>query len=129
VTRSRLIGAAVVIGLAAITAFLYFESVTATGKAQIVGYQHTADIRRIVVIVALARLDDIAEREVQETSDAVRITVHKRTTSGTSTADLIVFPVTVTLRSPLGSRAVLDDKGAPVRDLGTYEMPRPSGSP
>ena len=128
-TRSRLIGAAVVIGLVFITAFLYFESVNASGRAQIVGYQHTADIRRIVVIVALGRLDDIAEREVQETSDAVRITVHKRTASGSSTADLIVFPVTVTLRSPLGSRVVLDEKGAPVRDLGTYETPRPSGSP
>lgn len=128
-TRSQLIGAAVVIGLAAITAFLYFESVTATGNAQIVGYQHTADVRRVVVVVALGRLDDIAEREVQETTDVVRITVHKRTTSGSATADLIFFPVTVTLRSPLGARAVLDEKGAPVRDLGTYEMPRPSGSP
>lgn len=128
-TRSRLIGAAVVIGLMLITGFLYFEFVNASGRAQIVGYQHTADIRRIVVVVALGRLDDIAEREIQETSDAVRITVHKRTTSGTADADLIVFPVTVTLRSPLGTRAVLDDRGAPVRDLGTYELPRPSPSP
>jgi len=129
VTRSRLIGAAVVIGLVLITGFLYFESLNASGRAQIVGYQHTADIRRIVVIVALARLDDIAEREVQETADVVRITVHKRTTSGSSTADLIVFPVTVTLRSPLGSRAVLDEKNAPVRDLGTYELPQPTRAP
>jgi hypothetical protein len=82
-----------------------------------------------VVVVALGRLDDIAEREIQETADAVRITVHKRTSSGTADADLTVFPVTVTLRSPLGTRAVLDEQGAPVRDLGTYELPRPSGSP
>ena len=128
-TRSRLIGAAVVIGLMLITAFLYLEFVNAGGTAQIVGYQHTADVRRIVVVVALGRLDDVAERQIQETPDAVRITVHKRTTPGTADADLVVVPVTVTLRSPLGSRAVLDEKGAIVRDLGTYEMPRPSSSP
>ena len=128
-TRSRVIGAAVLSGLVLITGFLYFEFVNASSTAQIVGYQHTGDPARIVVILALGRLDDIAEREVQESSDSVRVTVHKHTRSGTAPADLTFVPITISLRSGLGSRAVLDEKSAPVRDLGTYEMPQPTRSP
>ena len=125
-TRSRLIGMAVVIGLIVITAFLYFESVNAGGTANIVGYQETSDPSRIVVIIAVGRLDDIAERDVQETSDAVRVTVRKHTRSGTALADLHYVPITVSLRSPLGTRRVLDEDGVAVRGLGRYELPTAS---
>ena len=128
-TRDRLIGGAVFAGLAILTVWLFIESLNATTPAEIVGYQHTSDPRRIVIILALGRLDDIAEREVAETQDAVRITARKRTSSATADADLQLFPVTVMLRSPLGSRAVLDDKNAAIRDLGTYQAPRPGGGP
>ena len=123
-TPSRVIGGAFILGLVVLTVWLFIESVNARTTAQIVGYQHTADFRRIVVIVALGRLDDIAEREVQENDTSVQITVRKHTSSGTAPSDLTFFPVTVTLQREVGTRAVLDDKGRLIRDLGTYELPR-----
>ena len=125
-TRSRLIGMAVVIGLIVITAFLYFESVNASGTANIVGFQETSDPSRIVVIIAVGRLDDIAERDVDETSEAVRVTVRKHTRPGSVPADLHYVPITVSLRSPLGTRRVLDEDGVAVRALGKYELPTAS---
>ena len=125
-TLTRLIVGAVIAGLAVLTIFLFFESLNVPGTAQIVGYQTTADPRRIVVIVALGRLDDIAERQIQEDATTVRVTVRKRTSSGTALADLIVFPVTLTLREALRDRTVLDDKGARVPDRGVYQPPQPS---
>jgi hypothetical protein len=126
VTRSRLIVGAAIAGLVVLTLILFLESLNIAGTAQIVGYQTTADPRRIVVIVALGRLDDIAERQIQEDATSVRVTVRKRTTSGTAPSDLIVFPVTLTLRDALRDRTVLDEKGAPVPDRGMYLPPQPS---
>jgi len=126
VGRTQVIVGATVAGLVVLTLFLFLDSLNFAGTAQIVGYQRTADPRRIVVIVALARLDDVAERQIQEDASTVRITVRKRTTSGTAQADLILFPVTLTLREALRDRAVLDDKGAPVADRGVYEAPQPT---
>lgn len=125
-SRTQLVVAAAVVGLVVLTAFLFVESLNVSGTAQIVGYQTTADPRRIVVIVALGRLDDIAERQIQEDASTVRVTVRKRTASGTALADLIVFPVTLTLRDSLRDRTVLDEKGAPVPDRGMYLPPQPS---
>jgi hypothetical protein len=125
-TRTRVVVGAVIAGLAVLTVFLFVESLNVPGTAQIVGYQHTADPRRIVVIVALGRLDDIAERQIQEDPTTVRVTVRKRTSSGAALADLIFFPVTLTLRDALRDRTVLDDKGAAVPDRGTYAPPQPS---
>jgi len=126
VGRTQVIVGATVAGLVVLTLFLFLDSLNFAGTAQIVGYQRTADPRRIVVIVALARLDDVAERQIQEDASTVRITVRKRTTSGTAQADLILFPVTLTLREALRDRAVLDDKGAPIPDRGVYEAPQPT---
>ncbi len=129
-TRTRVIGAAAVAGLAVLTVWLFMTSLNATGVASIVGYQHTGDPRKIVVIVALGRLDDIAERQIEEDATTVRVTVRKRSSAGTAPADLIFLPVTVALRDPLGDRTVLDDKGARVRDRGTYELPgQPTAPP
>jgi hypothetical protein len=125
VTRARVVGAAVFAGLAVLTVFLFFESVNATGTAQIVGYQRTSDASRIVIIVALGRLDDIAEREVEEDARSVRVTVRKHSRAGTAPADLQFFPITVSLRGPLADRTVLAQGGSPVRDLGTYQVPGP----
>jgi hypothetical protein len=129
-TRTRVIGAATVAGLAVLTVWLFMTSLNATGVATIVGYQHTGDPRKIVVIVALGQLDDIAERQVQEDATTVRVTVRKRSSAGTAPANLIFLPVTVALRDPLRDRTVLDAKGVPVRDRGTYELPdRPTAPP
>jgi hypothetical protein len=122
-TRTRVIGAAALAGLAALTLWLFLVSLNATGVASIVGYQRTGDARKIVVIVAIGRLDDIAERQVQEDASTVRVTVRKRSSAGTAPADLIFLPVTVALREALRDRTVLDDRGAPVRERGTYELP------
>ena|SRR5438132_3373320 len=125
-TPTRVIVGAALVGLAVLTIALYFGGLGSSGTAQIVGYQRTGDPRRIVVIVALGRLDDIAERQVNEDDRTVRVTVRKRSTSGTAQADLIAFPVTVTLAKALGERIVLDDKGATLRDFGDYQVPVPS---
>ena len=53
-------------------------------------------------------------------------TTSARTSSGTALADLLIFPVTVSLARPLGDRAVLDQKGDLVTDLGSYQTPLPS---
>ena len=124
-TRTRLIVGTVIAGLAVLTAFLFVESLNVAGTARIFGYQTTADPRRIVLLVALGRLDEIAERQIQEDATTVRVTVRKRTTSGTAPADLIVFPVTLTLRDALRDRTVLDGKGTRVSNRGVYQPPFP----
>ena len=127
-TRSGLILAAVVVGLAVLTVWIYVESLNATGTAQIVGYQRTGDPAKIVIIVAVGRLDVIGERNVEESASSVRVTVHKRTNPGTAPASLAFVPITVGLREALGDRAVLNETGTPVPDRGTYELPQPSPS-
>lgn len=126
---ARLITVAAIVGLVAITIFLAYEGLNAPGSAQIVGYQQTSDPRRIVIVVGLGRLDDIAEREVKEDLRSVTVNVHTRSQRGTAPSDLQFFPVTVALQSALGTRTVLDGKGNAVRSLGLYELPRPSASP
>jgi hypothetical protein len=126
VTRRRLIAGAVVVGLAVLTIWIYVESLNATGTAEIVGYQRTGDPAKIVIIVAVGRLDDIAERRVEESGSSVRVTVRKRSNPGTAPSSLAFVPITVGLRESLGDRAVLNETGAPVPDRGTYELPRPS---
>jgi len=127
-TRSRLIVGAVVAGLAVLTVWLYLESLNPTGTAQIVGYQRTGDPAKIVIIVAVGRLDNIAERQVDETDSSVRVTVRKRTLSGTAPGALAFVPITVGLRQGLGDRVVLNETGTRVPDRGTYELPQPSPS-
>lgn len=128
-TRTRVIGTAAVIGLVLITAFLYVESLNASGTAQVIGYQHTGDPRKLVVVVGIGLGDDIAERQVQENANEVRVTVHTRTATGPRDLVLVYTAVTVSLRDALGTRAVYDDKARLVPDLGTYEVPRPSTRP
>jgi hypothetical protein len=129
VTRTQLIVGGALAGLVLLTVVLVFEALNVSATAQIVGYQHTGDPRKIVVIVAIGQLDEIAERQVQEDATSVRVTVRKRTGSGTASGALTVVPVTVTLRDALRDRTVRDDKGAAVRDRGTYELPEPTGVP
>jgi len=126
VTPRRFAVAALVIGLAVLTVWIFVESMNASGTAQIVGYQHTGDDRKLVVVVGIGLGDDIAERQVQENANEVRITVRTRTPSGPRAAVMIYTPVTVSLREALGTRAVYDDKARAVPDLGAYQVPGPS---
>ena len=126
---TRIITIAAIVGLIAITVFLAYEGLNAAGTAQIVGYQQTGDDRRIVIVVGLGRLQDIAEREVHEDARSVTVIVHTTSQRGTAPSDLIFFPVTVGLQSPLGTRTVLDRRGNAVKYLGVYGLPQPSPSP
>jgi hypothetical protein len=126
---TRIITMAAIVGLIAITVFLAYEGLNAAGTAQIVGYQQTADSRRIVIVVALGRLQDIAEREVHEDAGSVIVNVHTTSQRGTAPSDLTFFPVTIALQSPLGTRTVLDRSGNAVRYLGVYQLPQPGASP
>ena len=130
-TRSRVIVGATLVGLAVLTLVLLAESLNAEGTAQIVGFQHTGDARKVVVIVGIGVLTEIAERDVKEDPTTVRITVRTRVPRGAIVPAILVYvPVTVSLASALGDRAVLDQNAAPVRDLGMYELPgRTTGPP
>ena len=126
---TRIITLAAVLGLIAITVFLAYEGLNSAGSAQIVGYQQTGDPRRIVIVVALARLEDLAEREIKEDARSVIVDVHTRSQRGTAPSDLTFFPVTVSLQSALGTRTVIDRTGRAVPFLGTYQLPPPAASP
>src|SRR5260370_22822444 len=122
-TRTRLIVGAALIGLVVLTVALLFEGLGAAGTAQIVGFQRTGDARKIVVVVGVGLLDELAEREVREDARSVTVIVHKRSAGGSAAAILIYLPVTVSLHDALGTRDVLDGGGTSARDLGTYELP------
>ena len=129
-TRTRVIGAAAVAGLAVLTVWLFVTGVSAAGSAQIVGYQRTGDARKIVIVVGVSLADELAEREVREDARSVTVKVHTRSSGGTVPAVLVYLPVTVSLHDPLGTRDVFDSAGKQVRDLGTYELPgRPTAPP
>jgi hypothetical protein len=129
-TRTRVIVGAALIGLAVLTVALLVEGVGAAGTAQIVGFQRTGDARKIVVVVGVGLLDELAEREVREDARSVSVKVHTRSAGGTVPSILIYLPVTVSLHEALGARDVLDGSGKTVRDLGTYELPgRPTAPP
>ncbi len=126
---TRIVTGAAIAGLVAITLYLAYEGLNASGSAQIVGYQQTGDPRRIVIVVAVGRLEDIAEREIHEDARSVTVIVHTRSQGGTAPADLTFMPVTVSLQAGLGARTVLDRAGSAVRYLGVYQLPQPTGSP
>ena len=124
-TRSRVIvGGAVVVGLVVLTVWLYVSAVRQQGTADVVGFQRTRDETKIVVIVTAGYGTDVVEREVREDAASVRITVHVRTGAVVPfRSPGITMPVVVSLKGPLGSRAVLDQNGNAVVDRGTYELP------
>ena len=121
-TRIVVVGASLV-GLAFLTIVLAVGVLSQGRAAQIIGYQRTGDARRIVVVVGVGLADEIAERTVDEGDHSVRVTVRVHTNPGVYPAILVYLPVTVSLRSGLGERTVLDQNGAAVRDLGQYQLP------
>ena len=123
-TQTRIIVAASLLGLAVLSAFLGALILSTGRAASIEGFQRTADPAKIVLVVTIGLLDDLAERTVSEDANSVTVTVRVRTRSGSSVALGVNVPVTVSLREPLGSRRVLDSVGRTVPDLGAYEVPR-----
>lgn len=128
-TRTWIIVAASLAGLAVLS-FLIGSSILNSGRiATLDGFQRTADPSKIVAVVTIGLLDDFAERTVIEDSTSVKITVRVRTRSGSSVALGVPVPVTLSLREPLGTRSVMDNTGRVVPDLGMYLPGRPTASP
>ena len=128
-TRTRIIVAASLAGLAVLS-YLIGSSILNSGRiATLEGFQRTADPSKIVAVVTIGLLDDFAERTVIEDSTSVKITVRVRTRSGSSAALGVPVPVTLSLREPLGTRSVIDSTGRVVPDLGMYLPGRPTASP
>jgi hypothetical protein len=123
VTRTGIVVAASLAGLAVLS-FLIASLILNTGRiVPIDSFQRTADPMKIVVVVTIGLLDDFAERTVSEDASSVKIIVRVRTRAGSSVALGVPVPVTVTLREPLGTRTVIDGSGRAVLDLGTYRTP------
>lgn len=120
-TRTGIIVAASLAGLAVLS-FLIGSLILNSGRAvTIEGFQRTADPMKIIVVVTIGLLDDFADRTLNEDASSVRITVRVRSRGGSSPALGVLVPVTLSLREPLGSRAVLDSSGRAVPDLGIYQ--------
>jgi hypothetical protein len=125
-TRSRIIVAASLAGLAVLS-FLIGSSILNSGRILTVdGFQRTADPMKIVVFVTIGLLDDFADRTVIEDASSVKVIVRVRSRSGSSDAIGVLVPITLSLRDPLGSRTVIDGSGRAVRDLLTFRMPATS---
>lgn len=125
-TGQRFVVIASLVGLAFLTVFLWLSSLATVHSAQIDSFQRTGDARKIVVNFTIGIGDEVAERTVREDASAVTITVRIRRTLDTAPALGVVVPVVVSLKDPLGDRAVLNADGRAVRDLG--EIYRPPGT-
>ena len=125
-TGQRFVVAASLVGLAILTLFLLLSSLATVHTAQIDSFQRTGDTRKIVVNLTIGIGDEVAERTVHEDASAVRITVRIRRTLDSVPALGVLVPVVVSLKDPLGGRAVFNADGQAVRDLG--EIYRPPGT-
>ena len=122
-TRERFVVGAAVIGLIVLTLVLFLSSVATVHTARINSFQRTADPSKIVVNVIIGFGVDVAERTVREGPQSVSVTVAVRQNSGVYPAVAFIVPVLLSLKDPLGDRAVLDQDGQPVRDAGDYSPP------
>ncbi|HEV8230229.1 MAG TPA: hypothetical protein VGQ86_09740, partial [Candidatus Limnocylindria bacterium] len=119
-TRERFIVAAGVAGLIVLTIALLIGSLATVHTAPLDSYQRTSDPRKLVVNFGIDFGDEIAERTVRE--DARSVTVSVRIKPGGFSepplGPVIVVPVVVSLKDPLGDRVVLDQDGRAVREIG-----------
>ena len=119
-TRDRIVVGASLVGLAVLS-FLIGSSILNSGRiATIDGFQHTGDPTKIVAVLTIGLLDDLADRTVIEDATSVKITVRVRSRAGSAPALGVIVPVILSLREPLGTRSVTDGSGRAVRDLGMY---------
>jgi hypothetical protein len=128
-TGQRFVVAAGLIGLAILTVVLLLSSLAMIHSAQIISFQRTGDVRKIVVNIVTGLGTEIAERTVREDAQTVTVTVNMRQSPGTYPAIAFYLPVVVSLKEALGDRRVLDPNGNTVRDLGTYVAPGTTPQP
>ena len=122
-TGQRFVVAAGVIGLVVLTVMLFLSALAGVRSATIDSFQRTGDPRKIVVNVTIGLGTEIAERSVREDATTVSVTVNVRQSSGPNAALGLWVPVLVSLKEPLGERAVLDSTGLAVREVGGIYMP------
>jgi len=122
-TGQRFVVAAGVIGLVVLTVVLFLSALAGVRSATIDSFQRTGDPRKIVVNVTIGLGTEIAERSVREDATTVSVTVNVRQSSGPNAALGLWVPVLVSLKEPLGERAVLDSTGLAVREVGGIYMP------
>jgi hypothetical protein len=128
-TGQRFVVGAAVIGLIVLTVVLFLSSLAAVDTVRIDSFQRSADPQKIIVNVTIGLGDEIAERSVREDERGVTVTVRTRRTLGPKPALGIPLPVVVSLKQPLGDRAVLDYDLRQVRDLGIYFAPGSTPAP
>ena len=119
----RFVVASGVIGLIVLTVVLFFSTLATVSTATIDSFQRTGDPRKIVVNATIGLGTEIAERSVREDANAVTVTVNVRRSPGSYPALALWVPVLVSLKEPLGDRAVLDSSGRAMRDVGGVYMP------
>lgn len=122
-TGQRFVVAAGVLGLVVLTVVLFFSTLAGVRSATIDSFQRTGDPRKIVVNVTIGLGTEIAERTVREDTETVTVTVNVRQSPGPNAALGLWVPVLVSLKEPLGERAVLDSTGLTVREVGGIYMP------
>lgn len=125
----RFIVAAGVAGLVVLTVVLFLATLASVSTASIDGFQRSADARKIIVNITIGVGDEVVERSVAEDDRGVRVTVRVRQAPGPKISLGVPVPVLVSLKDPLGSRAVLDHDGRVVRDLGQYFAPGATPAP
>lgn len=121
--RARLLGGAVAFLVAFVVAFVVTNGFATSRSVRPDGFQRTADPRQIVVIVTTGVGDEVTDHSAREDASSVMVTVRVREPSGSRIALGVPIPVPIALRQPLGERAVLDDSGRPMPDLGPYRTP------
>ena len=86
-------------------------------------YQLTADPRQIVANVTVGLSYEITEHSAREDPTAITVTVRARRPGGSWPSIGIPVPISITLRSDLGERTVVDSFGSVVPQRGTYRAP------
>ncbi len=122
-SRQRFIVAAGVVGLVVLTIALVISSLANVRTVAIDSFQRTADAQKIVLNITIGLGDELVERSVNEDERTVRITVRVRQPLEPRDLLGVAVPVLVSLKKPLGDRAVVDHDGRAVRDIGSYLGP------
>lgn len=119
----RFVIGASVLGLVILTIALYISSLGSLHTAAIASFQRTGDPSKVVVNVTIGLGAEVVERSVREDARSVTVTVGVRQSPGTYPAVAFLVPVLVSLKDPLGDRAVLDPAGHTVSDVGGVYFP------
>jgi hypothetical protein len=106
--------------LAIVIAVLVIAMGFASGRsggptAELVDYAASADGLRLVVTAIVPQACDVDRTVGDESTTAVRVTVTLTCRSAPSAGSAPLIDVPLTLRTPLGSRAVLDAGGGAIR--------------